>query len=111
MQKIKCVIVGYREVGKTSLLISYMTTQVSTVFDNYIMTVMIDGDPYALGLFNMSGQEDFDRLRRLGYSQTDVFLVCFSVVSPSSCKNVKEKWVPEITHYSEKTPFLLGPML
>ena len=37
------------------------------------------------------GQEDYDRLRPLSYPQTDVFLVCFSVVSPSSFENVKEK--------------------
>lgn len=53
------------------------------------------------------GQEDYDRLRPLSYPQTDVFLVCFSVVSPSSFENVKEKWVPEITHHCQKTPFLL----
>ncbi|XP_010216806.1 PREDICTED: cell division control protein 42 homolog, partial [Tinamus guttatus] len=53
------------------------------------------------------GQEDYDRLRPLSYPQTDVFLVCFSVVSPSSFENVKEKWVPEITHHCPKTPFLL----
>lgn len=39
----------------------------------------------------LSGQEDYDRLRPLSYPQTDVFLVCFSVVSPSSFENVKEK--------------------
>ena len=38
-----------------------------------------------------SGQEDYDRLRPLSYPQTDVFLVCFSVVSPSSFENVREK--------------------
>ena len=37
------------------------------------------------------GQEDYDRLRPLSYPQTDVFLVCFSVVSPASFENVKEK--------------------
>lgn len=40
---------------------------------------------------NILGQEDYDRLRPLSYPQTDVFLVCFSVVSPSSFENVKEK--------------------
>lgn len=40
------------------------------------------------------GQEDYDRLRPLSYPQTDVFLVCFSVVSPSSFENVKEKVSP-----------------
>ena len=77
------------------------------MFDNYAVTVMIGGEPYTLGLFDTAGQEDYDRLRPLSYPQTDVFLVCFSVVSPSSFENVKEKWVPEITHHCPRTPFLL----
>ena len=71
---------------------------------------MIGGEPYTLGLFDTAGkkckdnkiflisssdltlgQEDYDRLRPLSYPQTDVFLVCFSVVSPSSFENVREK--------------------
>ena len=64
------------------------------VFDNYAVTVMIGGEPYTLGLFDTAGQEDYDRLRPLSYPQTDVFLVCFSVVSPSSFENVKEKVRP-----------------
>jgi len=52
---------------------------------------MIGGEPYTLGLFDTAGQEDYDRLRPLSYPQTDVFLVCFGVVSPSSFENVKEK--------------------
>ncbi|KAK2584553.1 hypothetical protein KPH14_006922 [Odynerus spinipes] len=75
--------------------------------DNKMRCVMIGGEPYTLGLFDTAGQEDYDRLRPLSYPQTDVFLVCFSVVSPSSFENVKEKWVPEITHHCQKTPFLL----
>ena len=39
------------------------------------------------------GQEDYDRLRPLSYPQTDVFLVCFSVINPLSYENVKEKVV------------------
>ena len=38
-----------------------------------------------------TGQEDYDRLRPLCYPDTDVFLVCFSVVSPASYANVKLK--------------------
>jgi len=112
MQTIKCVVVGDGAVGKTCLLISYTTNKfpqeyVPTVFDNYAVTVMIGGEPYTLGLFDTAGQEDYDRLRPLSYPQTDVFLVCFSVVVPSSYENVRDKWVPEIAHHCAKTPFLL----
>ncbi|KAJ3608914.1 hypothetical protein NHX12_023442 [Muraenolepis orangiensis] len=108
MQTIKCVVVGDGAVGKTCLLISYTTNKfpseyVPTVFDNYAVTVMIGGEPYTLGLFDTAGQEDYDRLRPLSYPQTDVFLVCFSTVSPSSFEN----WVPEISHHCPRTPFLL----
>jgi hypothetical protein len=69
---------------------------VPTVFDNYAVTVMIGDDPYTLGLFDTAGQEDYDRLRPLSYPQTDIFLVCFSVTSPASFENVREKWFPEV---------------
>ncbi|KAI1709860.1 ras family domain-containing protein [Ditylenchus destructor] len=112
MQTIKCVVVGDGAVGKTCLLISYTTNKfpseyVPTVFDNYAVTVMIGGEPHSLGLFDTAGQEDYDRLRPLSYPQTDVFLVCFSVVAPASFENVKEKWVPEITHHCPKSPIIL----
>lgn len=52
---------------------------------------MVDGKPVSLGLWDTAGQEDYDRLRPLSYPQTDVFLICFSVVSPPSFDNVVEK--------------------
>ena len=52
-------------------------------------------------------QEDYDRLRVLAYPDTDVFVVCFSIMSPTSYENVEEKWAPEIRHYRETTPFIL----
>jgi len=57
--------------------------------------------------FHIAGQEDYDRLRPLSYPQTDVFLVCYSIVSPSSFENVTSKWFPEIKHHCPDAPILL----
>jgi len=68
---------------------------------------MIGGEPYTIGLFDTAGQEDFDRLRPLSYPQTDVFLLCVSVIHPNSLVNALEKWTPEISHHCPYTPFIL----
>ncbi|CAD6231960.1 GSCOCG00001673001-RA-CDS [Cotesia congregata] len=77
---IKCVVVGDGTVGKTCMLISYTTDSFP---GEYVPTVP------------------------LSYPQTDVFLICFSVTSPSSFENVTSKWYPEIKHHCPDAPMIL----
>ncbi len=69
-------------------------------FDNYTANVFVDGRPISLGLWDTAGQDDYDRLRPLSYPDTDVFLICFSLVNPNSFSNVADKWSPEICHHA-----------
>lgn len=69
--------------------------------------MVVDGISVSLGLWDTAGQEDYDRLRPLSYPQTDVFLICFSVASPSSFENVTSKWYPEIKHHCPDAPMIL----
>jgi len=112
MAGIKCVTVGDGTVGKTCMLISYKsnkfpTEYVPTVFDQYEAELTVDNKTHTLFLWDIAGQEEFDSLRPLTYSKTEVFLVCFAVDSLMSFENVQLKWIPEIQLHSPGTPFLL----
>ncbi|XP_057374986.1 uncharacterized protein LOC130695935 [Daphnia carinata] len=110
--RIKCVLVGDGAVGKTSLIVSYTTNgypteYIPTAFDNYNVVVNVDNQPILLQLCDTAGQDDFDNLRTLCYDSTDVYVVCFSVVSPASFANVASRWLPEIRRHSPDTPVIL----
>jgi len=112
VRPLKIVTVGDGAVGKTCLLISYTANAfpveyIPTVFDNYSCNVMFEGKGYNLGLWDTAGQEEYDRLRPLSYPQTDCFLLCYSIVAPSSLDNCKQKWFPEISHHCPEARTIL----
>ena len=112
MEGVKCITVGDGAVGKTCMLISYTTGEfpteyVPTVFDQHEEMVVFDGRPISLGLWDIRGRE-FDYLfRPLSYPNTDVFLVCYSTISPTSLENVGNYWLPELREHCPNTPFVL----
>ncbi|MDC6271735.1 GTP-binding protein [Acetobacter pasteurianus] len=106
------VILGDGACGKTSLLNVFTRgyfPQVyePTVFENYVHDIFIDGRSVQLSLWDTAGQEEFDRLRSLSYSDTHCIMLCFSVDSPDSLENVQSKWVGEIADNCEGVKLVL----
>lgn len=58
-------------------------------------------------MIDTAGNEDYDRLRPLSYPQTNVFVICFSLVNPESFARLETRWIPEVTRYCPSVPFVL----
>ena len=69
---------------------------VPTVFENYVTDCRVDGKSVQLALWDTAGQEDYERLRPLAYSQAHVILIAFSVSSPDSLHNITTKWYVQL---------------
>jgi small GTP-binding protein len=67
---------------------------------------MFNNQVVYLNLFYTSSLDDFSELRPLSYPETDLFLICFSLINPNSFENVKN-WFNEIKNYNKKVPIIL----
>ncbi|XP_075568474.1 rho-related GTP-binding protein RhoD [Pelecanus crispus] len=110
--EVKAVVVGDGGCGKTSLLVAFARgdfpkAYVPTVFEKYTASLQAGGKHVKIHLWDTAGQEDYDRLRPLSYSDTNVVLICFDVTSPNSYDNILTKWYPEVNHFCKGVPVLL----
>ena len=109
---IKLVVVGDGAVGKTCLLVVYAKGEfpreyVPTVFDNYSAKVKIEDTTYNVQLWDTAGQEELENIRTLSYANTSVFLLCFSVVTPSTFENISTIWIPELKRFTTNPTIML----
>lgn len=111
--KRKLVIVGDGACGKTSLLCVFAMGEFPqeyepTIFENYVAEIRLDGKAVQLALWDTAGQEEYERLRPLSYSQAHVILIAFAIDTPDSLENVQVKWMEEVRQICGPTvPVLL----
>uniref|UniRef100_A0A1B0DAP1 Uncharacterized protein n=1 Tax=Phlebotomus papatasi TaxID=29031 RepID=A0A1B0DAP1_PHLPP len=110
---IKCVVVGDGAVGKTNLIVSYLENRfvpehIPTASDIYNVDVQVDDAPVRVTICDTPGQDTLDVLRELSYPDTNIFLLCFSVVHPETFRSVKTKWLPRLSQYQDARVVLIG---
>ncbi|NWH72890.1 RHOF protein, partial [Piaya cayana] len=111
-KEVKAVIVGDGGCGKTSLLMvfaegSFPEEYKPSVFEKYSARLALGKKEVTLNLYDTAGQEDYDRLRPLSYQNTNVVLICYDVMNPTSYDNVTAKWYPEVNHFCRGVPLVL----
>lgn len=112
-QLVKCVIIGDVEVGKTALM---MKMAENIIIKDHIGTIGMDfrvidveretGTKFKFQIWDSSGQEKFDTIRRSylrGYSP----LLCYDITKRESFDSIKSKWKREIDKYSSSDPMVL----
>ncbi|UJR37771.1 hypothetical protein I4U23_030463 [Adineta vaga] len=109
---ITCVIIGDCGVGKSSLVVSYTTNDfptqyVPTAFDNYSVDVSVGTRLVHFDICDTGGKEQFSPLHGLCIPYSDVILLCFSVVNPSSFQNAITYWLSRARRSNSKIPIIL----
>ena len=134
--EVKCVVTGDGGVGKTCTLVTYAqgafpVEYTPTIFDNHEVRsffffffgnvrsfsqrdydkqvyVDINMNKVKLNLCDTAGQEDYDRLRPLSYTNTDILLILFDLETRESFENVLKRWIPEAKEHTTCPWVLVG---
>jgi len=110
MKSLKILVVGDDGVGKSTLLGGLMRAAGEAppgTFENTPVVLSVDGTAATLRLFEVEKHEDNPALRCLAYPGTDVVLLCFSVIQPSSFENLTMIYGPELKAKLPTTPLVL----
>lgn len=99
---IKIAIIGDGGVGKTSIRRRYMgasfpTTYLETIGADFAQKLVSTDDGYDINyqIWDLAGQERYNRIREVYYIGVSALVIVFSVIRPDSLDNVKN-WIQEV---------------
>lgn len=83
--------------------IIFVGRQINNLYFFLILgTTKLNGEEILINLFDCSSDEEHSAIREFAYKDSNVFILCYSVVDRSSLNNVRDKWIPEIRKFLGK---------
>ncbi|KAI5186364.1 Ras-like protein gene family, member A [Nematocida homosporus] len=112
MHRAKVVVIGDGACGKTCFLEVYKSgvfpeDYVPTIVDNFVMRETVNNHEVVLTLWDTSGQDEYDALRPLSYSNANLIIICYSIERREMLENIEEKWLTEIQNLCKNVPYFL----
>mmetsp|Transcript_23807 Transcript_23807/g.37091 ORF Transcript_23807/g.37091 Transcript_23807/m.37091 type:complete len:211 (-) Transcript_23807:19-651(-) len=113
LSEMKVVVVGSHGVGKTCLVMRFVTGKfpedfIPSVFDNNLYPyTMKDGNSMDISFWDTAAHDEYHRLRPLSYPGAHLFLILGSVVDPLSFQNAGVTWLPEVSHHCPNAHIIL----
>eukprot|EP01083_Nonionella_stella_P076149 207352_1 len=107
----KIVVLGAGGVGKSALVIRFITDQFleeydPTIEDSYSKQLSIDGHACMLDVLDTAGQDEFAALTDRWIRETEIFLILFAIDNVSSFQDV-QRFKTSIQHIKEDTTTLI----
>lgn len=97
-QTLKCVCIGSKSVGKTTLLNSLVAGMDHSELEPFArcngIKVEFGGDNgkvYELSLWDTSSSDHQSMIRKVYYEKCDIVLICYSVLDHDSFRDVRRK--------------------
>jgi len=108
----KIVVIGDMCSGKSGLISAYCEDRFSeTYIPTFIHTCLTDakvfGETIELVVVEVSGRDDYARLRQCAYHKMDAVIFCYSADNVTSLDRITEKWLPELQKHAPKVPYIL----
>ncbi|KAK0059767.1 ras-related protein Rac1, partial [Biomphalaria pfeifferi] len=120
---VKCVVLGDGDVGKSSMLLTYLSGRYPlecppgpidghSEFDHLTSnpsTIVHENVHVKLTIVDTYGQDEYDKLREKVCGTADVYILCFDVSRPDTLERLRHHWLPEMRRYSTaQTPFVVA---
>ena len=105
--KIKCIVTGDDADGAAHIYRSLLC--IPPIFENEAVEMLVSLGVVLVGIPCVPTSR-YERLRQLANHETDVIVLCFSLLNQDGYVRVYEKWYAEIRRLSPYTPILLVGM-